>query len=44
MSPSALGERLAGFHVHIGSQIADVRVYDEVFAQLEGLLAHVFRR
>ena len=33
-----LGQRLAGFHVHIGSQIADVRVYDEVFAQLERLL------
>ena len=34
-----LGERLAGFHVHIGSQITDVDPYDEVFGQLEQLLA-----
>ena len=33
-----LGERLAGFHVHIGSQIADIDPYDEVFRQLERLL------
>ncbi len=33
-----LGERLEGFHVHIGSQIADVSVYDEVFRQVEALL------
>lgn len=33
-----LGEKLAGFHVHIGSQIADVSVYDEVFRQLAALL------
>lgn len=39
---AALGERLGGklegFHVHIGSQIADVSVYDEVFRQLRALL------
>lgn len=34
-----LGERLAGFHVHIGSQIADIGAYDEVFRQLGELLA-----
>lgn len=34
-----LGERLAGFHVHIGSQIADLGAYDEVFRQLGELLA-----
>ena len=33
-----LGRRLEGFHVHIGSQIADVSVYDEVFRQLRALL------
>lgn len=33
-----LGDKLAGFHVHIGSQIAEVEVYDEVFRQLERLL------
>ena len=33
-----LGERLAGFHVHIGSQIAELEPYDEVFRQLERLL------
>ncbi len=33
-----LGNRLAGFHVHIGSQIAGVDPYDEVFRQLERLL------
>lgn len=34
-----LGERLAGFHVHIGSQITDLGAYDEVFRQLGELLA-----
>lgn len=33
-----LGRRLEGFHVHIGSQIADVGVYDRVFEQLRTLL------
>ena len=33
-----LGERLSGFHVHIGSQIAELDPYDEVFRQLERLL------
>ncbi len=33
-----LGDRLAGFHVHIGSQIAEIKPYDEVFRQLERLL------
>lgn len=33
-----LGGRLEGFHVHIGSQIGDVSVYDEVFRQLAALL------
>ncbi len=33
-----LGSRLEGFHVHIGSQIANVSVYDEVFRQLKILL------
>ena len=33
-----LGGRLEGFHVHIGSQIADVSVYNEVFRQLRLLL------
>ncbi len=33
-----LSERLAGFHVHIGSQIAEVEPYDEVFRQLSRLL------
>lgn len=33
-----LGEHLAGFHVHIGSQIAELGAFDEVFAQLEVLL------
>ena len=34
-----LGERLTGFHVHIGSQIANLGAYDEVFRQLGELLA-----
>lgn len=34
-----LGERLAGFHVHIGSQISDLEAYGEVFRQLNELLA-----
>ncbi|MDZ7706202.1 MAG: hypothetical protein U5L04_17175 [Trueperaceae bacterium] len=29
--------RLAGFHVHAGSQISDLAVYDEIFAQLSRL-------
>lgn len=33
-----LGVRLAGFHVHIGSQIAEMDPYDEVFRQLNRLL------
>ena len=33
-----LGERLAGFHIHIGSQITELAVYDEVFRQLASLL------
>ena len=33
-----LGERLAGFHVHIGSQITELGPYDDVFGQLERLL------
>ena len=33
-----LGARLAGFHVHIGSQITDVEVYGDVFGQLARLL------
>ncbi len=33
-----LGERLAGFHVHIGSQISEMSPYDEVFRQLRALL------
>lgn len=33
-----LGERLAGFHVHIGSQISEVDPYDEVFRQLRELV------
>ena len=33
-----LGDRLEGFHVHIGSQITDVSVYDEVLGQLRALL------
>ncbi len=33
-----LGDRLAGFHVHIGSQIAEIKSYDEVFGQLGRLL------
>ena len=33
-----LGDKLTGFHVHIGSQIAEVEVYDEVFRQLDLLL------
>ncbi len=33
-----LGSRLEGFHVHIGSQITDVGVYDEVLGQLRALL------
>ena len=33
----ALGDRLAGFHVHAGSQIADMDVYDEIFAALKPL-------
>lgn len=33
----ALGEKLAGFHVHAGSQIADMSVYDEIFAVLRPL-------
>jgi diaminopimelate decarboxylase len=34
-----LGERLTGFHVHIGSQISNIGAYDEVFRQLSELLA-----
>ena len=34
-----LGERLAGFHVHIGSQITELAAYNEVFRQLSELLA-----
>ena len=33
----ALGDTLAGFHVHAGSQIADMSVYDEIFAVLKPL-------
>ena len=33
-----LGDKLTGFHVHIGSQITEVEVYDEVFRQLDMLL------
>ena len=33
-----LGEKLAGFHVHIGSQIAEIEVYDDVLRQLGALL------
>ena len=33
-----LGDNLTGFHVHIGSQIAELEVYDEVFRQLDMLL------
>ena len=33
----ALGERLAGFHVHAGSQIAEMSVYDEIFVALKAL-------
>ncbi len=33
-----LGDRLAGFHVHIGSQITEMDSYDEVFRQLGRLL------
>ncbi len=33
-----LGDTLSGFHVHIGSQIAEIEVYDEVFEQLGRLL------
>ena len=32
-----LGERLAGFHVHAGSQIGDLSVYDEIFSVLTPL-------
>ena len=32
-----LGERLAGFHVHAGSQIAEMSVYDGIFAALKPL-------
>jgi diaminopimelate decarboxylase len=34
-----VGEHLAGFHVHIGSQITDLGAYEAVFAQLTALLA-----
>ena len=33
-----LGDKLEGFHVHIGSQISEVDPYDEVFRQLGELL------
>lgn len=33
-----LGDKLGGFHVHIGSQITELDAYDEVFAQLGELL------
>lgn len=33
-----LGDKLHGFHVHIGSQITELGAYDEVFAQLGALL------
>lgn len=33
-----LGEKLAGFHVHIGSQITEIGPYDEVFRQIGELL------
>ena len=33
----ALGDTLAGFHVHAGSQISDMSVYDEIFAVLKPL-------
>ncbi len=33
-----LGARLAGFHVHIGSQISEIAAYDEVFRQLGRLI------
>jgi len=36
---AALGERLAGFHVHAGSQIKELAVYDEIFALLGDLYA-----
>ena len=32
-----LGDKLAGFHVHAGSQIADMNIYDEIFAALRPL-------
>ena len=35
----ALGDRLAGFHVHAGSQIAEMSVYDEIFSVLKPLYA-----
>lgn len=35
---AALGEHLAGFHVHIGSQITELGAYEPVFAQLGALL------
>ena len=32
------GDKLTGFHVHIGSQITELEVYEEVFRQLDMLL------
>lgn len=34
-------DRLAGFHIHAGSQISDLGVYDEIFAVLEPLYARL---
>ncbi len=36
----ALGDKLSGFHVHAGSQIADMGVYDEIFSTLRPLYEH----
>ncbi len=33
----ALGDKLSGFHVHAGSQIAEMSVYDEIFSTLRPL-------
>jgi diaminopimelate decarboxylase len=38
-----LGGRLAGFHVHAGSQIEEVGVYDEILAQLRELYGRFSR-
>ena len=35
----ALGDTLAGFHVHAGSQITEMSVYDEIFSVLRPLYA-----